>query len=375
MSTDKESQDGKTAAKIQVPQFNMQQSDEIDLMALFAVLVRNKLLIIAITVVITLISALVVTQLPQKWSSTAVIIPPSSEEIKDINTLGAQLTVLDVKIDLSASRIFSAFVDQYRSKVNQEAYVRSTEYYKKLAEQVDPADKENGDQRLVNTIIANSIQIQDQSKEKNSTSTDIVLTFTAPQPSEAQDLLAGYVRYTATKVREQFKLDIQNAIARQLVFANETFKQEVTKIRTEYDVKVERLKRAIDIAKAAGVRKPIVTDSAIISDDPDYPIALGTEALEKKLAIELQNRDIALLSEDLQIRQHYIKNLSELDIDTIEFMPIKFILAPDLPTKKDSPKSALIVALSAILAMILSCSYVLTRELYRDFKKNNTLTK
>ncbi|MEY0231551.1 LPS O-antigen length regulator Wzz(fepE) [Providencia manganoxydans] len=375
MSTDKESQDGKTAAKIQVPQFNMQQSDEIDLMALFAVLVRNKLLIIAITVVITLISALVVTQLPQKWSSTAVIIPPSSEEIKDINTLGAQLTVLDVKIDLSASRIFSAFVDQYRSKVNQEAYVRSTEYYKKLAEQVDPADKENGDQRLVNTIIANSIQIQDQSKEKNSTSTDIVLTFTAPQPSEAQDLLAGYVRYTATKVREQFKFDIQNAIARQLVFANETFKQEVTKIRTEYDVKVERLKRAIDIAKAAGVRKPIVTDSAIISDDPDYPIALGTEALEKKLAIELQNRDIALLSEDLQIRQHYIKNLSELDIDTIEFMPIKFILAPDLPTKKDSPKSALIVALSAILAMILSCSYVLTRELYRDFKKNNTLTK
>ena len=375
MSTDKESQDGKTAAKIQVPQFNMQQSDEIDLMALFAVLVRNKLLIIAITVVITLISALVVTQLPQKWSSTAVIIPPSSEEIKDINTLGAQLTVLDVKIDLSASRIFSAFVDQYRSKVNQEAYVRSTEYYKKLAEQVDPADKENGDQRLVNTIIANSIQIQDQSKEKNSTSTDIVLTFTAPQPSEAQDLLAGYVRYTATKVREQFKLDIQNAIARQLVFVNETFKQEVTKIRTEYDVKVERLKRAIDIAKAAGVRKPIVTDSAIISDDPDYPIALGTEALEKKLAIELQNRDIALLSEDLQIRQHYIKNLSELDIDTIEFMPIKFILAPDLPTKKDSPKSALIVALSAILAMILSCSYVLTRELYRDFKKNNTLTK
>ncbi|WP_419209969.1 LPS O-antigen length regulator Wzz(fepE) [Providencia manganoxydans] len=369
MSTDKESQDGKTAAKIQVPQFNMQQSDEIDLMALFAVLVRNKLLIIAITVVITLISALVVTQLPQKWSSTAVIIPPSSEEIKDINTLGAQLTVLDVKIDLSASRIFSAFVDQYRSKVNQEAYVRSTEYYKKLAEQVDPADKENGDQRLVNTIIANSIQIQDQSKEKNSTSTDIVLTFTAPQPSEAQDLLAGYVRYTATKVREQFKLDIQNAIARQLVFANETFKQEVTKIRTEYDVKVERLKRAIDIAKAAGVRKPIVTDSAIISDDPDYPIALGTEALEKKLAIELQNRDIALLSEDLQIRQHYIKNLSELDIDTIEFMPIKFILAPDLPTKKDSPKSALIVALSAILAVILSCSYVLTRELYRDFKK------
>ncbi|EOD6327219.1 LPS O-antigen length regulator Wzz(fepE) [Providencia stuartii] len=372
MSTDRESPDGKTAKGKQVSPFNSQQSDEIDLMVLFAVLLRNKLLIIVITVVITLISIFVVFQLPQKWSSTAVVIPPSSEEIKDINTLSAQLSVLDVKIDLSAQQIFNAFIDQYRSKVNQEAYVRSTNYFKKLSEQVNSTDKENEQQRLVNTIISNNIGLKDQSKEKNSTSSDIILTFVAPTPSEAQDLLSGYVRYTATKVREQFKKDIQNAIAQQLVYANETFKQEVTKIRSEYDVKVERLKRAIDIAKAAGVRKPIVSDSAIISDDPDYPIALGTEALEKKLAIELQNRDIALLNEDLQIRQHYIKNLSELDIDTLDFIPAKFILAPDLPTQKDSPKSVLIIMLSAILGFILSCAYVLSRELYRDYHKNNS---
>ena len=367
MSTDRESRNDKTASEMQISQFNLQQSDEVDLMALFAVLIRNKFIIIAITVAITLISTLVVSLLTQKWSSTAVVVPPSSEEIKDINTLSAQLSVLDVKIDLSAQQIFNAFIEQYRSKVNQEAYVRSTNYFQELAKKIDPADKENGEQRLVNNIITNSIHITDQSKEKNSTSNDIILTFIAPTPSEAQDLLAGYVRYTATKVREQFKQDIQNAIAQQLVRANETFKQEVTKIRTEYDVKVERLKRAIDIAKAAGVRKPIVTDSAIISDDPDYPIALGTEALEKKLAIELQNRDIAMLSEDLQIRQHYINSLSELKIDTIDFLPAKFILAPDLPAKKDSPKSTLIIALSAILGLILSSAYVLTRELYRDY--------
>lgn len=373
MSTEKYSRNDKMAGKIEVPQFNVQQSDEIDLMALLSVLIRNKFLIIAITVIVSIISTLVVFQLPQKWSSTAVIIPPTSEEIKDITALGTQLSVLNVKIDLSTQRIFNTFVDEYRSKVNQEVYVRSTSYYKELIQRTDNPDKVNINQRLVNNIISNSIQIKDQSKEKNSTSTDIVLTFIAPQPAEAQDLLAGYIRFTATKVREQFKHDIQNAVAQQLVYANETFKQEVTKIRTEYDVKVERLKRAIDIAKAAGVRKPIVSDSAIINDDPDYPIALGTEALVKKLAIESQNRDIALMSEDLQIRQHYIKNLSELDIDTIDFTPIKFILSPDLPAKKDSPKSSLIIALSAILGFIFSCAYVLTRDLYRDYKKNNTL--
>lgn len=370
MSTDNKSKDGMATGKLEVPRFNVQQNDEIDLMALFSVLVRNKLLIIAITVVVSIISAFVVHQLPQKWSSQAVIIPPTSEEIKDVNALGAQLSVLDVKVDLSSKHIFDVFFDQYRSKVNQENYVRSTLYYKELAEKVDAADKENNQQRLVNNIIASSIQILGKSKEKNSNSSDIVLTFIAPLPSEAQDLLAGYVRYTATKVREQFKQDIQNAVAQRLVYANESFKQEVIKIRSIYDVKVEKLKRAIAIATAAGIRKPIVTDSAIISDDPDYPIALGTEALEKKLMIELQNRDIALMSEDLQIRQHYIKSLSELSIDTLEFSPVKFILSPDLPAKKDSPKSTLIVALSAILGFIVSCGFVLMRELYRDYHKN-----
>ena len=372
MSNGKESQGGLKQALVQSPQFNMQPSDEIDLMALLAVLLRHKFLIIAFTVVMTIISIAVVSYLPQKWTSTAVVIPPTSEEIQEISSIGAQLSVLDINIDLGAQRIFNVFIDQFRSKVNQEAYVRSTDYYKKLSQKIDSKEEVLSQQRLVNQIIENGIQLKDKSKEKNSDSTDIVLTFTAPQPIEAQDLLEGYVRYTASKVRTQIKIEIENAIARQLVYATESFKQEITKIRTKYDVKVERLKRAIDIAKAAGVTKPISSEAASIIDDPDYPIALGTEALEQKLLIETQNRDIELMSEDLQNRQHYINNLNELTSQELNFTPVKFILTPDLPLRKDSPKSSLIVALSAILGFILSCAFVLSRELFRDYNKQNT---
>ncbi|HBO22516.1 MAG TPA: LPS O-antigen length regulator [Providencia sp.] len=372
MSNGKESQGGLKQALVQSPQFNMQPSDEIDLMALLAVLLRHKFLIIAFTVVMTIISIAVVSYLPQKWTSTAVVIPPTSEEIQEISSIGAQLSVLDINIDLGAQRIFNVFIDQFRSKVNQEAYVRSTDYYKKLSQKIDSKEEVLSQQRLVNQIIENGIQLKDKSKEKNSDSTDIVLTFTAPQPIEAQDLLEGYVRYTASKVRTQIKIEIENAIARQLVYATESFKQEITKIRTKYDVKVERLKRAIDIAKAAGVTKPISSEAASIIDDPDYPIALGTEALEQKLLIETQNRDIELMSEDLQNRQHYINNLNELTSQELNFTPVKFILTPDLPLRKDSPKSSLIVALSAILGFILSCAFVLSREMFRDYSKQNT---
>ncbi len=352
-------------------QFQIQQNDEIDLMALFSILLKHKFLILIFTVVCIVVSVGVVKLLPQKWSSTAIVIPPASEELKEVNAFKAQLDVLDIPIDLSAQRIFNAFVDQYRSKVNQESYIRSTDYYHNLAEKIDPKDDVIAQQRLVNSIISNDIKIQDLSKEKNSTSNDIVLSFTAPLPTEAQDLLEGYIRYSASKVRQQLKVEIDNMISEKLIYASESLKREVSKIQTEYDVKVERLKRAVDIAKAAGIEKPIASESVAINDDPDYPIALGTEALEKKLLIETQNRDLALMSENLQNRKIYLDNLQEVTAKELDFTPVKFILTPDLPLHKDSPKSSLIVALSAILGLILSCAFVLSRELYRDYKYQN----
>lgn len=352
-------------------QFHIQQSDEIDLMALLSVLLKNKLLITIFTALCIALSAGIVKLLPQKWNSTAIVIPPTSESMKEVNALKAQLDVLEIPIDLTSQRIFNAFVDQYRSKVNQSDYVRSTQYYHKLAQNVDPKDDVVAQERLVNQIINNDIQIQDQSKEKNSTSNDIILKFTASQPTEAQDLLDGYIRYSASKVRSQIKNEIDNTISQQLIFATESLKREVSKIQTEYDVKVERLKRAVDIAKAAGIEKPIASDSQAINDDPDYPIALGAEALEKKLLIETQNRDLALMSENLQNRQIYINEITELKSKELAFTPVTFILQPDLPLNKESPKSALIVALSAILGLILSCAFVLSRELYRDYKLQN----
>ncbi len=352
-------------------QFQIQQNDEIDLMALFSILLKHKFLILIFTVVCIVVSVGVVKLLPQKWSSTAIVIPPASEELKEVNAFKAQLDVLDIPIDLSAQRIFNAFVDQYRSKVNQESYIRSTDYYHNLAEKIDPKDDVIAQQRLVNSIISNDIKIQGLSKEKNSTSNDIVLSFTAPLPTEAQDLLEGYIRYSASKVRQQLKVEIDNMISEKLIYASESLKREVSKIQTEYDVKVERLKRAVDIAKAAGIEKPIASESVAINDDPDYPIALGTEALEKKLLIETQNRDLALMSENLQNRKIYLDNLQEVTAKELDFTPVKFILTPDLPLHKDSPKSSLIVALSAILGLILSCAFVLSRELYRDYKYQN----
>lgn len=359
----------------QDPQYKLQHNDEIDLMALIAVLFKNKLLIIIATVIVTALSIGVVKMLPQKWTSEAIIIPPTSEEVKEANEFSAHLNALGMEVDLSSQRIYNEFIVQYRSKVNQEAFVKSTDYFKTLLDKLENKNDPLEVQRLVNRIIADSIKLKYNGKEKDSDDSDIVLSFTAPTAVEAQDLMDGYIRYTASIVRKRMKTEVDNAISRQLIYSVEALKQDTNKIQISYDVKIERLKRAITIAKAAGITRPIARDSVAINDDPDYPIALGSEALEEKLGIELKNRDLALISEKLQNAKVYIENLNTLTTKELDFEPVRFILTPDLPITKDSPKSMLIVALGAILGFIMSCAFVLGRDLYRNYNQQNTRRK
>ncbi|WBM59976.1 LPS O-antigen length regulator Wzz(fepE) [Providencia sp. PROV188] len=359
----------------QDPQYKLQHNDEIDLMALIAVLFKNKLLIIIATVIVTALSIGVVKMLPQKWTSEAIIIPPTSEEVKEANEFSAHLNALGMEVDLSSQRIYNEFIVQYRSKVNQETFVKSTDYFKTLLDKLENKNDPLEVQRLVNRIIADSIKLKYNGKEKDSDDSDIVLSFTAPTAVEAQDLMDGYIRYTASIVRKRMKTEVDNAISRQLIYSVEALKQDTNKIQISYDVKIERLKRAITIAKAAGITRPIARDSVAINDDPDYPIALGSEALEEKLGIELKNRDLALISEKLQNAKVYIENLNSLTTKELDFEPIRFILTPDLPITKDSPKSMLIVALGAILGFIMSCAFVLGRDLYRNYNQQNTRRK
>lgn len=210
----------------QNPDFQLQKNDEIDLMALVAVLFKNKYLIIIFTVVITALSIGVVKTLPQKWTSEAIIIPPTSEETKEVSEFAARLSALDFDIDLGSTRIYNEFITQYRSKVNQENYVRSTEYYQSLLAKLGDKNDAQEEQRLVNRIIADSIKLKYNAKEKDSDDSDIILSFTAPTAIEAQDLLNGYIRYTASQVRKRFKTEIDNAISRQLIYSVEALKND-----------------------------------------------------------------------------------------------------------------------------------------------------
>ena len=128
---------------------------------------------------------------------------------------------------------------------------------------------------------------------------------------------------------------------------------------TAYRITLERLQYALEIAKAAGLQKPSWSHGSSNQDDPDFPVTLGADGLDRKLKIVESLKNPIMLNADLQNRHLYIEKINELKINRLHFQPFKYMRAPMVPLQRDAPKRSLIVLLCAVAGLIAGCGYVL----------------
>lgn len=348
----------------------LKQNDEIDLFELFSVLYKSKFVIIGITLLFAIVGFTVASFLPQKWTSQAAITKPMLDEMKQLRATLTELSLVDVDTGVNGSSVYQKFINNYNSRVLREEYLVNTEYYKQLLAKLDdptPLDK----RRLVEQIVTNDITLKmPNSKDKDDEfSGEVNLSFTAPTATEAYDLLSGYIRFISTQVRLEVKDEIDDLIERKLSFAQKSYQMDLERIANARDINVQRLKYALEIANAAGVKKPISSEGAQIKDDPDYSIAMGSDALGSKLAITEAITDPTTISAELKNRLYNIQQLEQVKLNELQFVPFKYMLKPYEPTKKDAPKRALILVGAAFVGFILSVMGVLLSYMARSRRK------
>ncbi len=143
--------------------------------------------------------------------------------MKQLRATLTELSLVDVDTGVNGSSVYQKFINNYNSRVLREEYLVSTDYYKSLLakmEEPTPLDK----RRLIENIVTKDINLK-SSDSKNSDeefSGEINLSFTAPTPEEAYDLLSGYIRFISTKVRMEVKDEIDDQIERKLSFAKKS---------------------------------------------------------------------------------------------------------------------------------------------------------
>lgn len=335
---------------------------EIDLLGLLDVLLAAKKRIVTIVFIFALAGLAIAFMLPQKWTSKAVITPAEQTQWNPLRQMMVALQVLDVKAQVTRSEIFDLFIKKFQSQSLLKEYLTSSPYVMSQLEEVE-VDALELHRAVVN--IAERMKAVNDAQAKDADKVPYVswtLSFTAPKASDAQTVLEGYINYIAAVVEKETVQNIRNQIALRTSEVEQQLKLDRVRLTNIHNTNLQRLNYSLEVANAAGIKKPVYSSGQAVKDDPDYSVALGADGIAQKLQIEKNLKDVTELNADFQNREYYLAQLKNLSFADVKLEPFRYQLSPSLPVKKDGPGKPMIVILAALLGGLFACGSVLLRE-------------
>ena len=334
-------------------------ANEIDLVNLIEILWRARTKIIATVFAFACAGILVSFLLPQKWTSQAIVTPAEPVQWQSLENMLTKLRVLDMDISVSRGDVFNLFIKKFQSPSLLEEYLRSSPY---VMDQLKGADIDEMELHQAIVRLSEKMKAVDTNLgKKNETSlyTAWTLSFTAPLAEEAQSVLKGYIQYISDIVVKETLEDIRNKLSIKTSFEKERLEMDRVRLKNQLEANIQRLNYSLEIANAAGIKKPVYSNGQAVKDDPDFSISLGADGIERKLEIEKSVTDVAEINGELRNRQYHVEQLLAMNVSDVKFTPFKYQLTPSLPVKKDGPAKSMIVILAALLGGMVACGGVL----------------
>lgn len=348
-------------------------SHEIDLFSLMDVLWQAKRRILATVFAFACVGLLLSFLLPQKWTSQAIVTPAESVQWQGLERTLTALRVLDMDVSVDRAGVFNLFIKKFSSLSLLEEYLRSSPY---VMDQLKGAQiDEQGLHRAIVALSEKMKAVDSNVGKKNETSlfTSWTLSFTAPTREEAQKVLAGYIQYISDIVVKETLENIRNQLEIKTRYEQEKLAMDRVRLKNQLDANIQRLHYSLEIANAAGIKKPVYSNGQAVKDDPDFSISLGADGISRKLEIEKGVTDMAEINGDLRNRQYHVEQLAAMNVSDVKFTPFKYQLSPSLPVKKDGPGKAIIIILAALIGGMMACGGVLLRHAMVSRKMENAL--
>lgn len=348
-------------------------SHEIDLFSLIEVLWQAKRRILATVFAFACVGLLLSFLLPQKWTSQAIVTPAESVQWQGLERTLTALRVLDMEVSVDRGSAFNLFIKKFSSPSLLEEYLRSSPY---VMDQLKGAQIDEQDLHRAIVLLSEKMKAVDSNVgKKNETSlfTSWTLSFTAPTREEAQKVLAGYIQYISDIVVKETLENIRNQLEIKTRYEQEKLAMDRVRLKNQLDANIQRLHYSLEIANAAGIKRPVYSNGQAVKDDPDFSISLGADGISRKLEIEKGVTDVAEIDGDLRNRQYHVEQLAAMNVSDVKFTPFKYQLSPSLPVKKDGPGKAIIIILAALIGGMMACGGVLLRHAMVSRKMENAL--
>ena len=267
---------------------------------------------------------------------------------------------LDELVD--SSLLFQRFVDTFNSSNNKRKFLDNSDEFNDFKKSlfVDSSEMTEGSIRALYSQW--SERITASVSDKKNRNSPYVISFQTMTQKDSFDLLVAYIVDTESKVRQDAFNNLQAVVNGK---RNELIQQKrilETQAKNKLVVETERAKYAMDIAKAAGVEKPI----QVGNNSELFGIDLGAKGLQAKVQALESVKNLSVIEPRLQQIDAKLNMLNNLEIDrSVDFQTFRYIENAEQPVTRDKPKRALIVILGTFLGGMLGVAIVIIRFMFR----------
>lgn len=352
-------------------------NDEIDLRELFKALWDGKLIVILVTALFTASSIGFALLAQEWWSSNAKVteaqpqnLAAYQQQVKQFQPIfniyqedGTVLVSKDLDSLVDSEVLFQRFVNTFNSTNNKRDFLGNNVEFQEFKSSVVVVGSSDMKTDEIRALYAEWFDRVSASKvDKKERNSPYTISFQTTSKESSFDLLTAYILTTELKVHEDAFNNLRAVVNGK---RNELIQQKrilESQASNKLLVETERTKYAAQIAKSAGVDRPIQTGN----ESELFSIDLGAKGLDAKVKALESVKNLSVIEPRLQQINAKLDMLKNLEIDrNAEFQTFRYIENVEQPITRDKPKRALIVVLGTLLGGMLGVAIVLIRFAFR----------
>nr|WP_246856303.1 Wzz/FepE/Etk N-terminal domain-containing protein [Vibrio crassostreae] len=345
------------------------------MLELFKALWDGKAVIILITALFAASSISFALLSQEWWSSDAKVtkaqpqdIAAYQQQVKQFQPVfdiyqddGTVLVSTELNRLVNSDVLFQRFVNTFNSTNNKRAFLdNSVEFQEYKTSEFNSADMSVDEVRVLYSAWFDRVSAS--KVDKSDHNSPYTLDFQTTTKESSFDLLTAYILMTELKVHEDAFNNLRAVVNGK---RNELIQQKrilESQASNKLLVETERTKYAAQIAKSAGVDRPVQTGS----ESELFSIELGSKGLDAKVSALESVKNLSVIEPRLQQINAKLDMLNNLDIDrTVKFQTFRYLENVEQPITRDKPKRALIVVLGTLLGGMLGVAIVLIRFAFR----------
>lgn len=311
---------------------------QIDLIDLAMELWRGKRIIIANVVIVLMLAVVYLFVAKEKWTSTAILTEPDTAQI------AAYYNALKV---LTPDSTVINFVD-----VQQRVGARYNAALSALSTKLENLE-EPEELTIAQVVKGRDVPIQ--------------VSYVSTSPKEAQQKLTEYLEQVDRKVAAGLSTALKGSIDQQTVLLEASLKNQLSIAEEHRAEQLSKIKEALKYAEEANITKPQTQQAQYVTQDTMF--LLGSDAL--KAMIQNESTRPLDFSEKYYSTKNDLLDLQHLNVQPEMIHAMRYIMKPDIPIRRDSPKYPIVLALAVLLGGIIGAGIVLGRKTIAEYHSRN----